>query len=418
MKKFFEKGGTLKIFSFVAAVVLWMVVMGIENPEKDVSFSSVEVEISGLDTISAESGLSLIGGGQEHIVSIRVRGRSNVLASLSPGDIVASVDVSAVSRSGVFSFPVTVDISKRDVTLVGITPSVLSLRLDKIVTTEVPIKIDINGSFAEGRVLGSAVATPAFVRIRGPVADVNYVSYARVEVNENGMETSFSLTQNVKLYNEQGEEVQNSYITILDKSVEVSIEIFLKKTVPLSISLVNPLPVTEQYYEYTLSQSAVAVAGTQMGLSSLSSVRLESIDCSQLKSGTTAAFTRQVSLPPDLVNVDNVKSVEIEVKSINPSSKTIFISSPKIINAPDGFDIRIEGDGISVNVAGRADAVFAARASDIEATIDLSAVAFDGENAAQAPVTVRLKSDVDGFGVVGTYSVLIKGTSRLVETTF
>ena len=86
MKKNFLKKQDflLKILSLALSIVLWAVVMDVDNPERNMRFDDVPVRIIGASQLKAATGLELIEG-EDTTVTVSLRGQSK-----SVGEVRAS----------------------------------------------------------------------------------------------------------------------------------------------------------------------------------------------------------------------------------------------------------------------------------------------------------------------------------------
>ena len=77
MKKNFLKKQDflLKILSLALSIVLWAVVMDVDNPERNMRFDDVPVRIIGASQLKAATGLELIEG-EDTTVTVSLRGQS------------------------------------------------------------------------------------------------------------------------------------------------------------------------------------------------------------------------------------------------------------------------------------------------------------------------------------------------------
>ena len=92
MKEFFTKNLDLKILSVLLSVVLWLVVVNIDDPVKNVQFSDVPVQILN-DDLLKDKGLVYDVVDDSGMINVSVSGRRSVIEELSKSDIIATADV-------------------------------------------------------------------------------------------------------------------------------------------------------------------------------------------------------------------------------------------------------------------------------------------------------------------------------------
>lgn len=72
---------SLRLLSLLLSVVLWAVVMDMDNPERPRTFDNIPVRISGAAVLQQQTGLSLIEGA-DSTVKITLRGPSKTLGDI------------------------------------------------------------------------------------------------------------------------------------------------------------------------------------------------------------------------------------------------------------------------------------------------------------------------------------------------
>jgi YbbR domain-containing protein len=101
-------------------------------------------------------------------VEVRVRGASGLLSQLSPGAVVATIDLSQAreGRRGAYLTPSQVR-APVGVEVVRVNPPMVPLRFEKLVTKTVQVVPAVEGEPAPGFVAGEATVEPASVEVSG-----------------------------------------------------------------------------------------------------------------------------------------------------------------------------------------------------------------------------------------------------------
>lgn len=164
----------LKILAVLIATVLWFTVAGEHIVER-----SVRVP---LEFRNIPEQLEIVGNAPDS-VDVRIRGASAVLSRVQGGEIVAVLDL-ATARAGSRLFPIRADEVRAPfgVEVAQVTPSTLSLELEKAGRRKVPVVPAIDGDPAPGFVVGRWTAEPASVEIIGPDSRVRQVAEATTEL--------------------------------------------------------------------------------------------------------------------------------------------------------------------------------------------------------------------------------------------
>jgi YbbR domain-containing protein len=163
----------LKSVSVALAVGLWMAVSGEETVERGLR---VPLE---LQQFPADLEVQ---GEAPTLVDVRVRGASGVLARLSPGDLVAVLDLHS-ARSGRRLFQLTPEQVRAPfgVEVVQVTPATIALEFEGSSSRRVPIIPSVEGDPAPGFIVGAITSDPPEVEITGPQTAVAATTEALTE---------------------------------------------------------------------------------------------------------------------------------------------------------------------------------------------------------------------------------------------
>lgn len=163
----------LKVLAVALAVLLWLVVAGEETVERSVR---VPLELQqvpiGLDLMSEPPAT----------VDVLVRGASDAIGRMSPGDLVAVLDLRS-AREGRRLFPLTPNEVRAPfgVDVVAVTPNTVGMNFEREGTEVLPVAPAVEGIPATGFVIGQIVSNPAKVEVVGPVSALGHVKAAMTE---------------------------------------------------------------------------------------------------------------------------------------------------------------------------------------------------------------------------------------------
>jgi YbbR domain-containing protein len=163
----------LQLLSLGLGLSLWMVVSGEETVERGLRVP--------LEFQQFPAGLELQGEPPSS-VDVRVRGSSGTLARVSPGDIVAVLDLRG-AREGGRLFHLTSDQVRAPfgVEVVQITPATIVMTFEPSKTRLVKIRPKIEGRPAPGYLIGKVTVEPDSVEVVGSASAVNRASEALTE---------------------------------------------------------------------------------------------------------------------------------------------------------------------------------------------------------------------------------------------
>jgi YbbR domain-containing protein len=172
MSLFFENV-PLKAVSLGLAGLLWFVIAGEKTSEMGIS--------AALELQNFPKDLEVTGEPVDN-VEVRLRASPGIIQRIGPGDVSAQIDLAGLAE-GVHIIHLT-DKSVRmpfGVKVVKITPSILTLNLERTLQKVVPVRPRLVGQPAAGFEVGEVKAEPPQVRIAGPRSRVQEMESAFTE---------------------------------------------------------------------------------------------------------------------------------------------------------------------------------------------------------------------------------------------
>lgn len=163
----------LKIVSVFLALLLWFVVGSEQPAERGLR---VPLELRNLPP-----GIEVLELPVES-VDARVRGASGALSRLSPGDLVATIDLQS-ARPGLRLFPITPEQVRVPfgVEVAQVIPTTLALRFETSASRTLPVAPSVIGDVAPGYVISRVTSDPAAVDVVGPLSLINGMSEVLTE---------------------------------------------------------------------------------------------------------------------------------------------------------------------------------------------------------------------------------------------
>jgi YbbR domain-containing protein len=163
----------LKAVSLGLAGLLWFVIAGEKTSEMGIS--------AALELQNFPKDLEVTGEPVD-AVEVRLRASPGIIQRIGPGDVSAQIDLAGLAE-GEHIIHLT-DKSVRmpfGVKVVKITPSILTLNLERTLQKVVPVRPRLVGRPASGFEVGEVKAEPAQVRIAGPRSRVQEMESAFTE---------------------------------------------------------------------------------------------------------------------------------------------------------------------------------------------------------------------------------------------
>ena len=236
MKKILINNIGLKIFSLFAAIILWIVVVNVDDPTITRTYSAIPVEIENASAITDEGKTYEILEGSDTI-SVVVTAKRSVIEQLSRDYIKATADMKDITFMDTVHIDARVTrFSDRVDSVVPVTKN-LKVKVEEMDKKQVEIEVYTEGSPAEGFILAGCDSSVNVMNVSGPKSLVDQIREARVFINIGGMDKDISTDSMIELYDFAGKEITDQRIEKSVDKINVKAVIFGTKTVPVSYSV-------------------------------------------------------------------------------------------------------------------------------------------------------------------------------------
>ena len=193
----------LKILALVFAVILWLIVVNIDDPVKSVQFSGVQVKILH-GTELEKQGLCYEVLDNSDIIDVTVTGRRSIIEDISEDNIIATADMKDLSSMNTISIKVTSGKSGNELDNIKLSSENVKLNIEKLQRTTKRIVVETEGTPAEDYVLGTRTVDLNQVQISGPESIVSTIESAKAILNVDNASSNVSASVPIYLYDEDG----------------------------------------------------------------------------------------------------------------------------------------------------------------------------------------------------------------------
>ena len=416
----------LKIMSVAVAVVLWLIVVNIDNPIGTNYYTINDVELINKEYVESSDTIGKMCMPEQNQDSIKIA----ITASKKIRDKIKVTDISAVADlqqavsldTNPVMVPITVTCSVPGVSSndIKVTPQNLSVNLDEKETQEFVVNVS-RGDTKPGKdyEVGSLTANPEKVRITGPKTLVNKIDKVNATIELDGNTQDFNLTIIDKNQEALSDSEMNSLRIENNAKVVVTARLWkIRQGVGISASYVGTPADGYEVGSVKTVPDTISVAGSTEGLESLAennnviTIPADSIDIS----GESKDVEKKISLNnllPDNVKLtsDSSEDVWVTVNILPVGSKEFDIPTKNIEvkNKPDDLQVTFETAQIELRIKSdtkNMDDLDAKK--DIKLSIDL-----DGkkEGNYEVPVKVVLPDGYETVEDVTTEVVISSGTA-------
>ena len=420
----------LKIMSVAVAVVLWLIVVNIDNPIGTNYYTINDVELINKEYVESSDTIGKMCMPEQNQDSVKIA----ITTSKKIRDKIKVTDISAVADlqqavsldTNPVMVPITVTCSVPGVSSndIKVTPQNLSVNLDEKETQEFVVNVS-RGDTKPGKdyEVGSLTATPEKVRITGPKTLVNKIDKVNATIELDGNTQDFTQDVNLTIIDKNQEALSDSEMNSLrienNAKVVVTARLWkIRQGVGISASYVGTPADGYEVGSVKTVPDTISVAGSTEGLESLTennnviTIPADSIDIS----GESQDVEKKISLNkllPDNVKLtsDSSEDVWVTVNILPVGSKEFDIPTKNIEvkNKPDDLQVTFETAQIELRIKSdtkNMDDLDAQK--DIKLSIDL-----DGkkEGNYEVPVKIVLPDGYETVEDVTTEVVISSGTA-------
>ena len=407
---------SLKIMSVAIAIVVWLIVVNIDNPVGTNYYTITDVELINKEYVESSDTIGKMCMPEENQDSVRVA----ITASKKVRDRIRLSDITAVADlqqavsldTDPVMVPITVTCSAAGVlpSDIKVTPQNLTVNLDEKETQEFVVNVS-KGDTKPGKdyEVGSLTASPEKIRITGPKTLVNKIDKVNATIALDGNTEDYTQEVNLTIYDKNQETLSESEMNSLrienNAKVVVTAKLWKIRTgVKIAAGYIGTPASGYQVGSVKTVPDTISVAGNTEGLESLSendnviTIPADRIDIS----GESKDVERKISLKnllPDNVKLTSDSSEDVWVTvSILPVGSQEFNLPTKNIevkNKPDNLQVTFETAQIALRIKSESEDLEDLNIDeDVKAEIDLK-----DKEAGNYKVPVKL-SLPDGYEMV------------------
>lgn len=410
---------SLKLMSVVVGVLVWLLVVNVDDPMISATIPGVIVTIKNESYVESAGLMCLVGEDQD-IISVEIKGKRSIVERVKASDITATADLTQIMdmRTTPVMVPITVACPGIAPGNIKAQPLNMSIELDDMMTQEFLITVS-SGETTPGKnyEIGELQANPEKIKITGPQSLIQKIDKVTANVNVSALTVDTTLQADLKIIDKNQEELserQMGYLkyNINSTSVDVSVDLWkVKNEVSLKYGYVGTPLEGYKVEKISLTPNVISVSGTDEALMELEAagnfimLPEEDIDVSGCSEDFEVKIDVEDALPDGLKLTTGSNSTVIASVSILPQDSQEFSVSTTSIqaqNVPAGLQVVYETDGILLRIREKGQPLSSLKASDIKVSIDFNG---KSEGTYDMPVKVTLPM---GYEVVDQVTTAVK----------
>ena len=409
----------LKIIALLIAIVLWIVVVNIDDPVNTHRFSNLSVSLENEQLLIDKGYTYRILGSST--VSITVKAPQTIIDELKATDFQAYADLANLTDSNTCK----VDIrytgeyeSQVDITCT----SYITLKIDNKISKEFTIKVDTDqmGNPETGYIVSDASVSPSTITVTGADEIIDTIDHVSVNYDITNMNQSVTDTVTPVFYDAEGNEVDISYLTCSRDTVRIDVVILPTKWISVNYALSGTPAEGYEVASDTPNVTAVQIAGTKDNLAKIDSIDIPAggLDVTGLKEDTTLSVSLLTYLSGDYTLISETKTLSVDVKIKHMVSRDIEVAYEdiEIVGLGSGYEAMLTNGAKLISSEEEAETEAepeqAEEGSETGERQSLVVTVYGEESVVEALTVEDLAPTVSGTSKVsGTYSVKIAMTT-------
>lgn len=363
MKKKLTANLALKILAVLFSIVIWFIVININDPVDKTVFRNIPVEILNTDAVTSQGKVYEVLDGTD-VIDVTVWAKRSILDTLGEENIIATADMQEINFMDTM-VRIKLATNKYNNKLESISSSTenMLINIENMERKQFVIETATVGEVAEGYILGNITSDQNLVSLSGPESVVSQVDRAEVSVTISGLSEDIRTDVSIRLYDADNNLIENKNLKKSLEQVKVNVEILETKRIPLVFTASG---VPADGYALTgvieSSPATVLVAGKGNAMKNISQIEIPEAELNV--SGYSGNMTTAIELKkylPDTIQLAEADfsgkaNVTVHIEREITSALTIEKDKVAITGIPAGMTAEIaEPDGgIRVNAVGLA----------------------------------------------------------------
>lgn len=219
MKRKWSDNLSLKIISVAIGILVWVMVVNIDNPIMTKTFTISNVELLNEAYID-QNGLMCMRDEEQDAVRVTIKGSRKLVSKITSLDIRATADLQqAMSLTDPMMVPISVTCDKiSSDSIVEISPRNISLHIEDKLTQEFVVSVTKGETKpAKGYEVGSLESSPEKIKITGPTSLINKIDKVRAAIDVSGQSEDVKKETEVVIIDKNGDtlsETEMSYLNV------------------------------------------------------------------------------------------------------------------------------------------------------------------------------------------------------------
>lgn len=346
MRKLLTNNLGLKLLSIISAVMLWLIIVSINDPVIYQDFTGIRVTMLNEDAITDKDKVYRIEDNSD-IISIKVRAKRSELQKLSSEDFTATADMEKnIKFDNLVGIEVTCNSLNVRTTDITKSRENVVISIEDASSEQFNVGVNQSGTEGEGYKVGTAVPEQSLIQISGPASVIAEIARVEVDLNVTGFTTDQIKNCPIKILDSDNNQIDTTYLEYNGKTtgMNVHVTMFKKKKVRLRVDYTGTPGEGYSFKELTFKPETLEIAGTEEDIADLREINIpgEAVNIDGITEDTqiNVDVTRYL---PENIRLGNERdaSIAVEVTLEKKQGKTVRIpvSDIELKNVPQGLEV-------------------------------------------------------------------------------
>lgn len=403
------------VLAVLVATALWLYVITTVSPGSKETIYNIPVVLAN-ETVLNERGL-MITYQSASTATLVLSGNRTDLTKVDQSNITLKADLSSIYEPGnqisiSYSVSFPGNVASNAFVTESKTPGRIYLNVERRVSKAIPVEVKWIGSVPDGFIADrdNMMLEYPTLQITGPQSVTDQIEKAVIEVDLTDQRESITRDSTYTLCNGEGEPVDAGLITTNAEMIHLEVKIQRVKDVLLTYNLVEGGGAKAENAQITLSMEKIRVSGSEAALELMGDqLVIGTIDLLEISEDTVKTFT--IPLEEGITNLTGVTEVTADIRLTGLSDRDFLIRQITKLNVPEGLDVELITQELTVKVRGPSAQVASLSDSDVMIVVDFT-------NAEVGTSTFPVRAVfTDGFRDVGIFrSESVSASVMLLST--
>ena len=239
----------------------------------------------------------------------------------------------------------------RNVSVESRAPSVVTINVAELYHKTVDVRCEITGNVAEGYSAGELQITPATLEVRGDQADVDALSYVKVDLDL-GEDATAAVTKElpVRFYDDNDQLMEDTSLRATTDTIQVTLPVYVTRELRLTMDFQESAGARLRNVDWEIEPRTILVSGPAEVLDNMDSIVLDKFVLADMGSATNYSYA--IPVPEGCENLSGVTRATLHISFKDMLRTTVGTSNFQLVNEPEGRHVTVQTARVAAIIFG------------------------------------------------------------------